>query len=207
MTTTTPNHRPQRPRRTNARPTGELVERFLEAELSEADEGFTERALVEMLEQQRSLRPSRCFAGNVIRCIEEEDRAASCWSRRTVTTLIAVAIALCGSGVLLLGRLAGLPAAPSLDWLPILRAAWVTVLESPSFLATVLARFGGSWADARSAVAWAYSPQLLLLAGTALSFATLALGALARLMDAHGPSEQSESQRVTLDPVDVEAAG
>ena len=198
--TKTPNIQPaNRPERVEDRPTEELVGRFLEMELSEADEGLIERALVQMLARDTSVRPSSCFAGNVIRCLEQEERAASCWSQRTIIALAIAAIGLCGSGVLLLARLAGLPTAPGLDWLPILRAAWSTALEAPSALAAVLARFGGSWADAQSAVEWAYSPELLVLAGAALGVATAALGALARLMAERGDLETGDFESAELE--------
>lgn len=198
--TKTPNiHPTNRPARIETRPTEELVERFLEMELQEADEGLTERALVEMLARDTSARPPRCFAGNVIRCLEQEERAASCWSPQAIIALAVAAIGLCGSGVLLLARLAGLPTAPGLDWLPILRTAWSTLVEAPSALAAMLARFGGSWADAQSAVEWAYSPELLLLAGAALCVATVALGALARLMAERSDLEPGEFKSSELE--------
>lgn len=197
MTITTDNHLPTRSERIESRSTDELVERFLAMELSEVDEGLTERALVEMLERETSARPSRCFAGNVIRCLENEERSASRWSQRAVVSVVVSAIAMCGSGVLLLARLAGLPTAPGVEWLPILRASWSTALETPGALAALMARLAGSWADAQSAVEWAYSPELLLVAGLALSVAMLALGVLARLMNV----------RPALDPMDAEALG
>ena len=209
MNSTPHQELPHDTKRAESRSTDELVDRFLEMELAEADEGLTERSLVEMLARESPARPSRCFAGNVIRRLEEQERAASCWSQRAMFTVVATAIALCGSGVLLLARLAGLPTAPGLEWLPIFSNAWSTALEAPSVVAALLAGLGGSWADAQSAVEWAYSPELLLLAGAALSVATLALGALARLMGLQGQpfSDDLQPQVGELKPVEVEAAG
>lgn len=196
MSMTFPNDHRTATAQVDALSTEELVERFLEMELSEADEGLTERALVEMLARDPAARPSRGFAGNLIRCLESEERKASCWSPRAVIASAIAAIVICGSGVLVLARLAGLPTAPGLDWLPVLRSAWTAALEVPGALAAALARLGGSWADARSAVDWAYSPVLLLLAGAALCVALMALGVLARLMNVR-----------ELEPVEAEAAG